>query len=62
MTTPTKNAYWTIVDEHNDTSMVTKIETLTYEASASGGKLVRTVTRCRDVLVESMVFVPMSTT
>ncbi len=57
--TPTKNAYWTIVDEHNDTSMITKIETFTYEASAPGGKIVRTITRSRDVLVESMVFVPM---
>jgi hypothetical protein len=59
MITPTKNAYWTLVDEHTDTQMNTKIETITYEAKASGGKLVRTVTRNRDAFVESIVFVPM---
>jgi hypothetical protein len=59
MTKPTKTAYWTLVDEHTDITMGTKIETITYDAKAPGGKLVRTVTRYREAFVESMVFVPM---
>src|SRR5882672_8299013 len=59
MTTPTKTGYWTLVDEHTDITMGTKIETITYDAKAPGGKLVRTVTRYREAFVESMVFVPM---
>jgi hypothetical protein len=62
MTAPTKNAYWTLVDEYTGSQLGT-VETLTYEASAPGGKLVRTVTRNRQAfLVESMVFVPMPPT
>jgi hypothetical protein len=59
MTPPTKTAYWTLVDEHTDVTMGTRIETITYDAKAPGGKLVRTVTRYREAFVESMVFVPM---
>jgi hypothetical protein len=61
MTTPTKNVYWMLVDEHTDIIPVmnnARIDTVTYEANAAGGKLVRTVTRIRDALVESMMFVP----
>ena len=58
MTTPTKNSYWTLVDEHTDTQMKPAIETFTYEATAPTGRLVRTVTRSRDAVIESIVFVP----
>ena len=60
MTTPTKIAYWTLIDERKDDQLGTT-QTLTYQASTMGGVLIRTVTRNREALVESMVFVPMLT-
>jgi hypothetical protein len=56
----TKTCYWTLRDERKDDQMG-GTQTLTYEASAPGGILIRTVTRNRESLVESMMFVPMST-
>lgn len=57
MTEPSRDAFWTLIDEHQD-ERGGQILTLTYEHRLPQGRLVRTMTLYHEDVAETVVFVP----